>query len=449
MLIRFTAENFLSFHQRIDFNMIANNNDTSFEQHIVKAKNENEVDLLRSSLIYGANASGKSNLIKAIAFAQKLIVKGIDSENIVLESRENFYFGLNHEAQNKITRFEFEIKYKAKQYAYGFEFNKFGIQEEWLFEIRKANEDKIFERKNNLIQINFDYEIFKNLNDDEKNELKYESKRSQKNLFLHSINQKDKGIIYFKEIFDWFDDVLTVIFPETSIDLLLQLKFDSNFKEVLCKKIKLFDFGIENVASKTFPFKDVHDIPTKLKEEIIKHFEVGKNMISFLPLENFYLIEDKDNKLYASKIITQRKDNLGNLIDFDFAQESDGTRRIFDFIPIMTKFEEGEQVFVIDEIERSLHSLLSKNLFDLLLNATNQSESQIIATTHEVQLMDIKKLFRKDEIWLVEKNEKGESEFYSLAGANLEGLDLIKGYLKGRYGAIPFLKSPLELGFES
>jgi len=449
MLIRFTAENFLSFNSRIDFNMIANIEDNSFENHIVKAENENEVDLLRGTLIYGANASGKSNLIKAMAFAQNLIVKGIDSENIVFESREHFFFKLDTSCQNKPTRFEFEIKYKGVQYAYGFVFDKLGIQEEWLFEIGKLKEKKIFERvkDNPVVNIDFSYNLFKNLSEKERNRLQYEAEGSRKNLFLYTINQKDKGIDYFKDIFDWFKDVLMIIFPQTSANLLLSLKFDANFKETLTEKIKLFDFGIEKVNTEQILFEKASDIPHELKEEIIKNFEFGKKSISFLKLKNPYLIEDKDNKLYASKIVTQRKDSLGNLVNFDFFEESDGTRRMFDFIPLMITFEKGNKVFIIDEVERSLHSLLSKNLFDLLLNATNRSESQIIATTHEVQLMDVKKLFRKDEIWLVEKNHQGESEFYSLAGANLEGLDLQKGYLIGRYGAIPFLKSPSESGF--
>ena len=108
-----------------------------------------------------------------------------------------------------------------------------------------------------------------------------------------------------------------------------------------------------------------------------------------------------------------------------------------------------DKVFIIDEIERSLHTLLIRRLFELLLQHElfHSAPSQLIVSTHEVNLLDIKNLFRKDEIWFMEKNQDGESVLYSLANADVDNLNLTKGYLNGRFGAIPFIKDIKDLGW--
>jgi hypothetical protein len=119
-----------------------------------------------------------------------------------------------------------------------------------------------------------------------------------------------------------------------------------------------------------------------------------------------------------------------------------------DFIPMLLGLSK-DKVFVIDEIERSLHALLVGKLFDLILNHEmfSEAKSQLIASTHEVNLLDIKKLFRKDEIWFVEKNSVGETGLYSLANAEVDKLNLKEGYLGGNFGGIPFIKDVKDLGW--
>lgn len=167
MLIRFTVENFLSFNKRIDFNLIASEDD-HLNHHIIQAKSENDISLLRTSIIYGANASGKSNIIKAMAFAKDFIVNGVSkTENIEL-----YNFKLDKSCYQKPSRFEFEFRYKDKQYAYGFVIDKRQVYEEWLFEIGLQLEIPIFERSPNGINFNFAYE---DLSATPKQELIYEA----------------------------------------------------------------------------------------------------------------------------------------------------------------------------------------------------------------------------------------------------------------------------------
>ena len=156
MLIRFTVENFLSFNQRIDFNMIAAD-DTHHSHHVVKGDSDESIRLLRTSIIYGANASGKSNLIKAMKFARDFIVHGVEkNKNININN-----FKLDKTCYKKPSRFEFEFKTDDQQYAYGFLVDKHKIHEEWLFEIGINTEIPIYERRGKDFNFhNFNHEFF-------------------------------------------------------------------------------------------------------------------------------------------------------------------------------------------------------------------------------------------------------------------------------------------------
>ena len=159
--------------------------------------------------------------------------------------------------------------------------------------------------------------------------------------------------------------------------------------------------------------------------------------------------KDETDKLMVLNLSPVRLDKENNEVPFEILEESDGTQRLIDLFPMLIHLARGNAVYVIDEIERSLHSLLIKKLFDYFLNKTENtnSNSQLIATTHEVYLLDIKDIFRKDEIWFVEKDKHGQSVLYSLANTDVENLDLAAGYLNGRFGAIPFIKDLKSLGW--
>ncbi len=149
MLIRFTVENFLSFNQRVDFDLLASE-ETRHQHHVVIHDLAQKRPLLRTSLIYGANASGKSNLIKAMAFAKNFIVNGIEKhKNIDLTP-----FKLQESCVIKPVRFEFEFYCSGKAYAYGFVLEKHRVVEEWLFDLSQIEEISIFERKEQLIGFN-------------------------------------------------------------------------------------------------------------------------------------------------------------------------------------------------------------------------------------------------------------------------------------------------------
>jgi len=450
MLIRFTVENFLSFNQRTDFNMIASE-ENSHPCHAVKGKSENEISLLRSSVVYGANASGKSNLIRAMAFAKEFVVEGVGKNRAVKIKP----FRLDRNNRKKPARFEFEFRHRGKQYAYGYSVDKAKVSEEWLFEIGHELEEPIFERAGNEISFNFDHGTFSNIPEDEKQRLGYEARSTRDNL-LFLTNCRERNIKYLELIYEWFDDILNIIFPGTK---LLSLPFfispDEDIRKFFNVILKWCDFGIKKISIEEIDFEVFDEIPEEIRERIREDFlkEQKKNRIGIFSGRqgiHYAFKKDEEGILKVLRLTTIRSDKNRDEVLFEIREESDGTRRVIDLIPILMALRK-DRVFIVDEVENSLHPLLVKKLFDLVLNHNmfEGSQGQLIASTHEVHLLDIKNLFRKDEIWFIEKDRHGQSHAYSLANTNVEDLDLLKGYLNGRFGAIPFIRAAKDLGWEA
>lgn len=445
MLIRFTVENFLSFNQRIDFNMIAAD-DTHHSHHVVKGDSEDSIRLLRTSIIYGANASGKSNLIKAMKFARDFIVDGVEKNtNININN-----FKLDKTCYTKPSRFEFEFRNQDKQYAYGFLVDKHKIHEEWLFEIGVNTEIPIYERRGEDINFhNFNHEVFLNSSEDEKNRIRYEAASTRENL-LFLTNSQERKVKQLEPIYEWFSDVLKIIFPDSKPLLPF---FSQSVQNSLSKFLESLDLGIKKITTNTIDLDDYKKIPSEIKDKIKKDFpyEEGEENAIFIPALKCIISQAKDetDKLMVLNLSPVRLDKENSEVKFEISEESDGTQRLIDLFPMLIHLSRGNAVYVIDEIERSLHSLLMKKLFDYFLNNSENknSNSQLIATTHEVYLLDIKDIFRKDEIWFVEKDKYGQSLLYSLANTDVENLDLAAGYLHGRFGAIPFIRDLKSLGW--
>lgn len=425
--------------------MIAADN-THHSHHVVKGDSEDSIRLLRTSIIYGANASGKSNLIKAMKFARDFIVDGVEKNtNININN-----FKLDKTCYTKPSRFEFEFRNQDKQYAYGFLVDKHKIHEEWLFEIGVNTEIPIYERRGEDINFhNFNHEVFLNSSEDEKNRIHYEAASTRENL-LFLTNSQERKVKQLEPIYEWFSDVLKIIFPDSQPLLPF---FSQSVQNSLSKFLESLDLGIKKITTNTIDLDDYKKIPSEIKDKIKKDFpyEEGEENAIFIPALKCIISQAKDetDKLMVLNLSPVRLDKENNEVKFEISEESDGTQRLIDLFSMLIHLSRGNAVYVIDEIERSLHSLLMKKLFDYFLNNSENknSNSQLIATTHEVYLLDIKDIFRKDEIWFVEKDKYGQSLLYSLANTDVENLDLAAGYLHGRFGAIPFIRDLKSLGW--
>ena len=451
MLIRFTVENFLSFKKKQVLSMIPGKGTLKAHHKTVPIKG---VSVLKTSLLFGANASGKSNLIKALDFGRKTVLKGTKPEQLISTN----FFKLDSVYLAKPSYFEYEIQHRGKNYAYGFIFNQREIIAEWLFEIGKFGETKIFERSmtNNF---ELDYLFKRNNIAEEKQFLDFTAKSTPRNqLFLTHIRNNNvtdnvSDISDLLNVIDWFQNALTVIYPGTkNISKKFELHKDTNLQQVFQEMLDYFDTGIDGIEFKEIDF-DKTDIPVEVREDIKQDLlnEKSEKTNAFLsnPQDDKYYVITKidDYTLKAKLLKTKHKISGGGYELFDLKDESDGTRRIMDLIPLLVDFFAGDNVFVVDEIERSLHPNLVHDFFDFILDKCENVNSQIIASSHEAALLS-QKLLRKDEIWFAVKNELGATQLHSLEDYNVRfDKEIMKDYLLGRYRGIPKMGNRNHLSF--
>jgi AAA15 family ATPase/GTPase len=238
MLIRFRVRNYLSFKEEVELSMVAGKVQQHPEQ-VVRKSSRQGVDLLRACMIYGANASGKSNLVKAIDFARYMIIDGVRAKASIPRKP----FKLDIACGGMPSMFEFEIQHKEKIYVYGFELDSKRVHKEWLREIRATSEKVLFDRTTTP---------------DEINNVEFGIKTSKKDLALLELVARgtppnrlflqesiERNIKYFEDVYNWFDDVLTIIYP-SSFHSLAQIGSGSasKFSDSLVEYLERFNTGV-------------------------------------------------------------------------------------------------------------------------------------------------------------------------------------------------------------
>lgn len=449
MLIRFSVENFLSFKERVTLSLLPGKSMLKKEHETVLVKG---VRVLKTGVVYGANASGKSNLIKAIAYGKKLVTEGCPT-GMTIECPKH---RLDADSASKGTRIEYEIQTDQKNYAYGFIVNNGEVAEEWLYEISKKGEKKIYERLVDKSVFDVDYLIKHQKKQEEKQFVTFLCKATPKNqLFLHEVlvrNVKENvsDITDLENVINWFTTTLNVIFPQD--------KYKSGIKLIACNNeqlkkyytalLRYFDTGVKTICLQKVN-EDKLSIPQDKLNQIKMSLLKQKNTEARMSLSDGrdnYIFSLEGDDLCVQKFMTQH-DVVGGQMDafFDVADESDGTNRIIDYIPLIIDLLKGDKVFVVDEMERSLHPNLIYDIFDLFLENCAGINSQLIVSTHESCLLT-QKLLRKDEIWFVVKNDKGASALHSLEDYNVRfDKEIRKDYLLGRYKGIPRLGNREDL----
>ena len=443
MLIRFVISNFLSFNEETEFNMLTGN----FKIHKSHIMSSNNIDLLKSAAIYGANGSGKSNLVKAVDFFKNVATnKGESAKKIASRC-----FKLDSSCSQKPTSFEIEFITHHLVFVYGLAIQNNIIVEEYLYKKNKnLEEELVFERKfiNGKKRILVDKKYREKEKDKYFIELYEEELLKDTQTFLSQVSSKR-----FKEInlaHNWIENSLIVIFPESKyISMLSSLIDDSKFREFITEIIRNADTGIHELSAKEILFDTLFGEDDKeMKEEILKELEENPNSAIILEKDEYEVYISKSDKgiPIISKLITKHLNKTGELIDFDILEESDGSRRLLDIVPSIDLAFNEDITFFIDEINHSMHPSLTKELISLFLNK-ELSKGQIIFTTHESNLLDLN-LFRQDEIWFTEKKTDGSTSIYPLSDFKPRyDLDIKKGYLQGRFGAIPFLGNLKDLNW--
>lgn len=402
MLIRFSFKNFKSFKNENCLDMEA----TSLKEHEYNVAKTDNGEYLKVSAIYGANASGKTNVLQAFDYMKKRILISDDSKKNSPIDEENIYsFMIN----NDPIALEVEILAKNnKIYKYGFEVLKDKIISEWLFEKRVNKFYAIFERENNNVSMKPN-KISELVNIDERT------------LFLNIYSKIDRNNEDFSNVYDWFVNSTYLDLGNPNFErfinnrVSLKILSDVNYKKELLKFIKTFDSGIEGI--KTTP----------------DSIEAVKSNNGIIDIEVIH------------------KGENGELKALPFYLESNGTRKMFHLFDFFMDALKNGIVLFVDELDAKLHPLLTRYIINLFHNSdTNKGNGQLIYSTHDTVNLN-KETFRRDEIWFAEKDKDGISEIYALSDYILEDdknagkkvrndATYNKDYLTGRYGAIPVLE---------
>lgn len=443
MLISFTVENFLSFKEPATFSMLASN-ERIHPHHVVRNKSRSQPNILRMATIYGANASGKSNFVKALSFVQHMVVDGLKAEERIPIKR----FRLDAEWRQKPAQFRVEFRVATTSYRYTFSVSPEYVLNEELSILTNASQDILFARKtdvNGEVAVEFGKSL--KLKQDEERFLSFVARGTRPNqLLLHETIERNTK--RFRPAFTWFREKLRIIEPTTmGMPLELPLDIDIKFRDFLADILQVAGTGIDTVRTEEV-------LPEVLPQSILDDFESlpykKKILLAKSRKGQRFTITKQGDSIRVVKTLTVHKDSLGNDISFEIHEESDGTQRLFDFIPMLYQLTHSNQnkVFIIDEISRSLHPHLTKLIVDIFLDSKNVS-NQLIMTTHETNLLDLE-ILRRDEIWFAEKRADGSSDLYSLADFDVRYDKNIEGdYLLGRYGAIPFIGSLHQLAINS
>lgn len=449
MLIRVVAENFKSYGQETEFNMLPSSNVRRYDWHIHDRKKG--ADVLRTAVIYGANGAGKSCLIMALGRLQEMVTFG---------SVPPLYFrdANKYCDPEKPVSIEVEFGTENNQYSYGVSYLGNVCVEEWLYSTVKSPV-RVFERKWNAKTGKAKIELETKKKDEAKSKILVsllEDNLLKDNELLLSKEDVLKNK-YITDAYDWITKKLQVVYPETRSTSIFDNRYsDDAFKEQSEKLITALDLGISALTLKD---EDIESFKLRIVEwpELIRSIDriikrlakspEGKNE-AFIDSGVFTVSIRRVGEKYYARRVQAQHEVKDKLYDFELKEESDGTQRIFDFVPMVQNVKSKDYTYVIDEIDRSLHPTLLRALVAKIVTDKNM-KGQLIFTTHDAGLLD-GKLFRNDEIWFAEKDrETQNTHLYTLDEFKPRAdLDIEKGYLNGRFGAIPFLAKLNELNWE-
>lgn len=424
MLIEFKVENFLSYNETTSFSMVAGKERISTET--LASVKKFRLKLLPVAAIYGANASGKSNLIKALEFLQLLVTTPRLKGKIPLRS---FCFT---EEKKTVSRFEISILVNELIYEFKIACSENEILYEELIERNSRTERTLYVRDKDQVQVNPGLKAH--------DAIQLIAERSMDNPYPLLTSLCAMKFELFQPVFKWFAEDLQIIFPDSfylSYDRLTDVNDPRN--ALLSEILKGTDTGISNLVSVPIEATSVNLSPSE-KNEIRAAVSNGRNQVIREPNGGRILAYYKDGDVAFKRIIAIH-DVSGKEYPVALEDESDGTRRLIDLSPSIADLVHGNEhsVYVIDEIDRSLHSDINLWLITKFLeNLTPESRSQLIFTTHDTNLLRRINL-RRDEIWFVERGKDSSSHLVN--ASEFEGLrndsSLQKLYEEGRFGAIP------------
>lgn len=422
MLVSFTVGNYRSFKEKKIFSLKA----SSMQEHGEFVRDGYGVKLLPSVAVYGANSSGKSNLLSALKEMKEVLLSSVKTNPT--EDLKTDVFKLDERYLQKPTLFDATFSSDGNMFRYGFEYSKKKVNAEWLYIIKNEREKLLFVRNNEGIGITKDFP---------EGEGK-ESSTAENRLFLSLVAQLNGKISL--SVMNWFENLKVISGVEDSYfrDYSSELLFANNIEAKMANEfINSMDLGFTNIQ--------------KAEPKTVGHDSLNSDTKPKTLLDR---IKEFDwDSIFGSKIKTGHmvRKNDGTFNEEFFPNdemESEGTKKIINMSgPIVDVLSKGG-VIVVDEFDAKLHPLLTQKIISTFNSPdTNPNNAQLIFATHDTNLLS-NKIFRRDQIWFAEKNREDEStDLYPLSEIKEQNGEKIrrdrlyeKDYINGKYGAIPYLR---------
>lgn len=421
MLVEFSVENYRSIKEAVTFSMVAATDPSlGKEDNLFSFKNKK---ILKSAAIYGANASGKSNIVSALMFMKSFVInsatKQLDDPTGVRP------FLLDESWETQPSTFEIVFILGGRQYRYGFSLTSEKVTSEWLYHIPSKIETKLFVREESEYSLS---RVFSEGNAVKKLTL-------PNTLFLPKVAQNNGQLS--GEILRWFRHNLNIInsirdtYSGFTARQIHEAKSDGkiDFRKKIVTFIKKFDLGIDNIESNSQKI-EIEDLPQELREFLMQEIqeETPLEAVEQISINAIHKARASDKKNFFKKA-------------FDLEQESEGTKKLFGlFGPLLYTLEHGE-ILALDEFDARLHPMITSEIVRLFNSRLNKNRAQLIVVTHDTTLLNNGN-FRRDQIWFTEKDSEAATQLYSLVDFKVDKRKSYQeNYLLGRYGAIPFIGS--------
>ncbi|WP_429017135.1 AAA family ATPase [Aeromonas veronii] len=431
MLLNFSVENFKSLRERANLDLTPSDAIRINRSHI--SKDSSGAKALRGGIICGSNAAGKSNVIKAISYAWQRALNNPIKDGLNVPQ---FKYFENSDIHN--SRFEFEFSNNGKIYAYGFLLSRKSIIEEWLYLLEKNDsEHEIFTRKITDEKASISFGEFVKLNKDEVELLSLVNKTVPKNKFFlyhsHTLDISEKILKHIKNVADWLENKLVVIYPDSTY-----LSFETDVIENPLARsfylgvLKAFDTGITDIGITKWELDELPEAVSKKILTYIEKVEIESTMLININGSRYRIKVDDDKNIKDIHEMVFMSDQK----PFKVSELSDGTKRLMDIVPAIYSAINEDISFFIDEIDRSLHSLVTKALMEIFFDKDLSVKGQVVVTTHETSLVD-QNIMRRDAIWLVQKEHDFSTILYPLTEYKIRHDKKISSdYLDGLFGGV-------------
>jgi AAA15 family ATPase/GTPase len=418
MLIEFSVENFRSFKERQTFSMVAGPASKNVPGNSFQPRLKGFGRFTRSAAIYGANAAGKTNLLRALQFMQQMVLNSASTATGGVYAHTPFIF--DSATRLKASHFSITFAQNNVWYEYAFSIGPERIEEEWLVEHLNARGRVLFERRYSKKRGDYDWKYSSSFKG--QRALWSEATRPTA-LFLSTAIQLNSR--HLLPIYEWFQKRLVVIVGVTALNptLTLALADNPDGKASLLPFLQEADLGISDVKITREP------LPPN---------------VGFIPGPQQFIerVAGSDKVNLVLVTLTHKIANQNEQIGLDLAEESSGTQVLFRTAGAWLNVLKNGEVLLFDEIDTSLHPLLVHFLIQRFhSDAINRLNAQLIFTTHNTSLLN-QQIFARDQIWFVEKDREASSKLYPLTDFSPRNdEDLQRGYMRGRYGALPILGS--------